>query len=232
MKREAIKSISLKSLTHELPDGRKLFQDVNVDFPLGEIIWFRGESGTGKSLLIKMLLGVVIPGHGKLLINDSCITDMTFEEFLPYKLNMGLSFDFGGLIHNRDLRGNLSLPLEYHKFGSEHEITDQVNKYLEAFNLKDLAHERPSSVVGGVRKAVCVARAFVHEPQILFLDDPTTGLRGETKSRLKLMVQEAHKKGQTVIIATEDGAFMEDLQPLVFDFIDQSIRLDVQRKAA
>jgi ABC-type lipoprotein export system ATPase subunit len=157
---------------------------------------------------------------------------MTFEEFLPLKLNMGLSFDFGGLIHNRDLRGNLSLPLEYHKFGSDKQIDEQINKYLDAFNLTSVAHERPSSVVGGVRKAVCVARAFVHDPQVLFLDDPTTGLRGETKSRLKLMVQEARKKGQTVIIATEDSAFMKDLSPLIYDFVEQSIRPDIQRKAA
>jgi phospholipid/cholesterol/gamma-HCH transport system ATP-binding protein len=232
MYKKSFASVQLNQIHHTLPNGRVLFEDLNFVLPMGQVVWFKGDTGTGKSVLIKILLGLYEPTGGAVLINGESLFDMSFEEFLPYRINMGLSFDFGGLIHNRDIAGNLALPLEYHKFGTPEKIKEQVTKYLEIFNLSGVSHERPSGIVGGLRKAVCVARAFVHEPQILILDDPTTGLRGDTRERLQKQIHESIKNGQTVVIASDDGEFMKQFNPEVFEMKDKKMTKVQLKRAA
>src|SRR5690606_30834594 len=96
----------------------------------------------------------------------------------------GLSFDFGGLINNRTLYQNLSLILEYHKFSKEQQIRDHVMSKLQDYGIEEYADVRPSLVPGGVRKVICVLRAFIHDPQVYLLDDPSTGLRKEARKAL------------------------------------------------
>jgi len=222
--RKRIESIVLDQITHVLPNEQRIFYEMGSVLPLKNVLWLRGATGSGRSLLIRMLLGIVIPTRGSVVVNGDRVSDMTFDEFLPYRLNMGLSFDFGGLLHNRNIFGNLSLQLEYHNFGTHDAIQTQVEKYLTIFNLHSVMNERPSSIVGSLRKAACVARAFVHEPQLLLLDDPTTGLRSEVRTRLARLIGEAKDKGQTVILTGDDEDFFNQFSPIVFEFKNQKLR--------
>ncbi|MCB0351209.1 MAG: ATP-binding cassette domain-containing protein [Bdellovibrionales bacterium] len=221
MKRESIESISFDSVSFSSRNGAAVFSDFSLDLPMNKIVWLRGVSGTGKSVLIKMICGLLMPTKGQVLVNGQAISEMTFEEFTPMRCNMGYSFDFGGLINNRTLVANLLLANQYHNFeiANPEEIVSRINEYMRIFNIDKFSQERPSSVVGGLRKATCVARAFVHEPELLLLDDPTTGLQGEVRDRLAELIINKKNAGrlQHVFVASDDDQFMKKLNPILID---------------
>lgn len=211
--RKSIKKIEFENICYELNNEIQVFKDISFSFPTKDIIWVKSEAGVGKSSLFQIVDGLVQPSSGSYKLNDQCVEDMSFDEFNNYRLNIGYSFDFGGMINNRTLYQNLSLPLEYHNIFDEKKRHSKVGELLSAFGLAELSELRPSSVPGSVRKAMCVARAFVHEPQIILLDDPTTGLRAEVKSKLKIIIKEyiADHKNSAIFIATDDFEFISDI---------------------
>lgn len=173
MKIESLKFEGL-SFTHEGQDP--IVQNVDFDFPMNEVIWVNAEEGAGKSSLLQILAGLQIPQSGKYLINGENVVDMSFEEFLPYRLQIGYAFDYGGLINNLSVFNNLMLPLLYHKVVSPEEAKDRVARICADFGVEKVAHERPAHVPGRIRKLVCLMRTLVMRPQILLLDDPSVGL--------------------------------------------------------
>jgi ABC-type transporter Mla maintaining outer membrane lipid asymmetry ATPase subunit MlaF len=187
----------------------------------------RGKSGGGKSVLVKVLNGLLTLTAGKYLVNGEDACRMDFEEFKPYRLNIGYSFDYGGLINNRTIHSNLALPLEYHAAADFFENEKQVEKYIDFFGLHEVMHDRPSAVVGGLRKAACVARAFVTEPEMLLLDDPTTGLRIGMIEKMRDLILEKKASGQLkhVFVATEDERLFQGMKPTIIEVRDSKLFL-------
>lgn len=236
MLRKQIQQIEFKDLNFKNSRGEFVFRDLNMTLPAQGLIWVKGEGGAGKSVFIKMICGLIAPTSGQVLINNEVINQMTFEEFLPYRCNMGYSFDFGGLINNRDIVGNLLLGCQYHQFqlNGVTDLQKRAEEYLDIFGLKEVAHDRPSAIVGRLRKAVSVARAFIHDPQILLLDDPSTGLRSETKKQLIQHIKNKLNEGivKQVFVATDDEDFMSQLPAQIIDIKNQKLTLRNERHAA
>ncbi len=185
-----IKSLKLQNISFGYPGGEKLFENLNHDLPLDRSVNFIGEQGCGRSTLFKILVGLKNPTNGTVLFNDQPLSEMSFEEFLPYRLRIGYSFDLGGLLNNKTILENLTLPLLYHKLATETEATRKAMNLLERFGVESNANLRPSSVPGRTRKAAIVARSLILNPELLVLDDPTTGLSTEAKSALKELIVE------------------------------------------
>lgn len=164
--------------------GYEVFKNITIDLPCNEAIFISGQEGSGKSMILKILAGLAVPQSGQYLINGQDVLNMSFEEFLPFRLNIGYSFDMNGLLSNKTIRENLTLPLEYHRWLAPDDIKKRVDELLEYFNLHSVADLRPSDAPGSTRKAACVARAFVLDPEILILDQPTVGLSKTVKERL------------------------------------------------
>lgn len=208
-----IESIEFKNVGMSFPEKENLLNDVNMTLPMNCNVAIQGQRGTGKSTFLKLVCGLNIPHSGEVLINNHSICNMSFNEFLPYRLNIGYGFDYGGLLNNRSVYDNLKLPLLYHKVFSEDKAHKQVMHYLDIFNLTEVANERPPSISGGRRKEVCVARAFVMEPEMLILDDPTTGLNAENKKSLIKLIK--HKRSEGVLkhlfYTSEDLTFVSEL---------------------
>lgn len=236
MIRSAIDKIEMRDICFKNTKGEEIFSQVNLTFPHNGVIWIKGQGGAGKSVLIKMICGTITPTAGQFLINEKSIHDMTFEEFLPLRCNMGYSFDFGGLINNRDVVGNLQLACVYHNYylPGEQSLEKCTETYLDIFGLKAVANERPSAIVGTLRKAVSVARAFVHDPQILLLDDPTTGLRNETKMILSELILKKLKQGtlKQVFVATDDENFMKTLNSIQIEIKNKKLQVFAESIAA
>lgn len=212
MIRPKIESLQFNNLSFATTDGKTILKDVDFQFPKNGLFWLRSESGAGKSTVLRLLDGLVEPSSGQYFVNGQDVNEMSFVEFTPYRLQFGLSFDFGGLINNRTLQQNLSLMLEYHKFYEDREVQCKVLQWLEKFGVKDVADVRPSSVPGAVRKVICVLRAFVHNPQVMLLDDPTTGLRKEARRALIEAIGDARMtKDRLIIVATEDLDLIKDI---------------------
>lgn len=193
-----------------------LAEKVEITLPQKEIVRVHGATGSGKSTLLKVMAGLLNPLSGQYLINDLDVNQMSFEELIPIRLKIGYSFDMGGLLNNRTLRENLMLPLLYHKVATIDEIEARVRSTLEAFELTKVADKRPASVSGSQRKAACVARAFVFEPQFLILDDPTTGLGDSQRECLARWINERKKSGQLrfCILTSQNQRFLQELAPI------------------
>lgn len=220
-----IESLCFKNIQLSVGSGLELFNDVSVEIPSNKIVWVRGLSGSGKSTFLKMLCGIIRPQSGSYLINNENVMTLSFEEFLPYRVQMGYGFDFGGLLNNRTLIENLTLPLMYHKNLAALEAQNEISEVTNAFQLNSFLSLRPSSVVGGVRKATCVARAFVMNPEMLVLDDPTTGLRPEIKASLKKMILERKNANELkhIFIVSDDISFIGDIFDSVLSISDRKI---------
>jgi phospholipid/cholesterol/gamma-HCH transport system ATP-binding protein len=207
MKIESLKFEGV-SFTHEGHDA--IFRNVDFDFPVNEIIWVKAEEGAGKSSLLQILAGLAVPQSGSFFINGENVGDMSFEEFLPYRMEIGYAFDFGGLISNRTLRDNLLLPLLYHKTITEQEANARVDDFIQEFDIKKYANERPAHVPGRVRKLVCLIRSLVMHPQMLLLDDPSVGLGQDSVYTFVDCLHRLRKQGfaKHIFVSSYDEKFM------------------------
>lgn len=204
---KSITQMTLKEVSfgHETP----VLSNVNLDLRAGKFYWVRGESGGGKSTLLKLLAGLIEPLAGEFFVNSACVNDLTFEEFLPYRLNIGYSFDLGGLINNKTLWDNMMLPLLYHKIMTFEEAESRAASLFSQFQLDRYRNERPASVPGGIRKAACVARAFVLSPKILLLDEPFTGLNIEGAQALDNVMKNSNSE-HMVFITSRSEDYVKD----------------------
>lgn len=196
------------SFAHEHQDP--VLMNCDFDFPADRIVRVKSPEGAGKSTLMQLMAGLLLPSSGVYALNGQNVVDMTFEEFLPYRLQIGFTFDYGGLINNRTIRDNLLLPLVYHKLIPDEEAQLRVKFLIDRFELGKFADERPAHIPGRVRKLAVLLRAIVINPQILILDDPSVGLGEATQDQFLELLHDLRGKGylRHVFISSYDEKFM------------------------
>lgn len=176
MKALDITTIGFSGLNIFFEEDRPVIKTCDMQLPMNSVVRINGPSGSGKSTLLKLIAGLIEPNSGDYLINGLPFNQMSFEELIPYRLRIGYGFEYGGLINNRTIAQNLLLPIQYHNLMDADEAEAHVKFIIETFGLERSANYRPSAVSGGQRKLACIARAFVMNPQLLILDEPTHGL--------------------------------------------------------
>lgn len=216
-----IHSLKFESVDFAFEGQDPVFEAVDFDFPMNTWVWVKASSGSGRSTLLQILAGLQMPTKGRYLINDENVTDMSFEEFLPYRLQIGYGFDFGGLINNRTLLENVTLPLVYHKQCSLEEANERASELFEKLNATRFMGQRPALVPGGIRKLTCLIRAVITRPQILLLDDPSVGLGQDTILKFFDVIEGLRKQGylQHIFMSSFDDKLM-GLLPHTEIFID------------
>jgi len=209
-----IHKLRFENLSFNFEGQDPLFQSVDFDFPLNQLVWVKAEHGAGRSTLLQILAALQVPVRGSYWINDQNVGEMSFEEFLPYRLKMGYGFDTGGLIHNRTVFENLVLPLLYHKLISPEAATERVDLLLKRFDLWKYRDQRPSFISGGTRKLACLLRALIQHPEMLLLDDPTVGLEESTALQFFDLLQELRQNHglRHVFVSSFDDKFMSGQQ--------------------
>lgn len=186
-----------------------IFENISFEMPTSKAVWVRSPGGRGKTTLLRLLAGLISPQQGRYLINGEAVSEMSFEEFLPYRLGIGYSFDFGGLINNKSLAENLLLPLLYHNLIPREEAVERVEHVLGLFALDQNKDVRPSAVPGSQRKMTIVLRAFIHAPQVIFLDDPLTGLKQDNVNDLIHYIEESFSmRGLKQIFFTSESPLL------------------------
>ncbi len=217
--RLSIDSMAFDRLGYQVSETQWLFKDLSLQLPFGEIIRLISKPGGGKSTFLRVLSGLCEPHEGIVNINSESVYDQSFDEFQRYRIEIGYGFDQGGLLNNMTLTENIQLPLLYHKILDEEAVRTESRNWLEFFELERAATLRPFSVSGGQRKAACLARAMVTKPQMLFLDDPTTGLSKVVADRFALILSQGLASGlyKYVVVASEDEAFWNFFDPIVMD---------------
>jgi phospholipid/cholesterol/gamma-HCH transport system ATP-binding protein len=157
---------------------RPILEDVSLQARRGETVCLVGESGTGKSTSLKLILRLLVPDKGRVCINGQDITDLTFEEALESRQRMGMVFQSAALFDSMSVFENVAYPLREHTDLDEDEIEQRVREKLAFVDLEpdQVMDQLPSQLSGGMRKRVGIARGMADNPEIMLYDEPTSGL--------------------------------------------------------
>ena len=199
-------------------DGRKVLNDITVEFDTGKTNLIIGRSGSGKTVLLKSLVGLHDVDEGKIFFDDVCYTDLSFGERKAIRKDIGMIFQGGALLDSSTVRENVRLPLDLFTDMSEGEKRDRVSFCLERVRLVGADHLYPSELSGGMVKRVAIARAIVLNPRYLFCDEPNSGLDPQTSVVIDNLIQDITKEfGITTIVNTHDmNSVMEIGEKIVY----------------
>jgi phospholipid/cholesterol/gamma-HCH transport system ATP-binding protein len=178
---------------HKSFGSQRVFSGVNLEIPDGSIYAVIGQSGTGKSVLLKHLIGLMRPDRGEIWIDGIEITSLSGRALNEVRHRFGMLFQSGALFDSMNVYDNVAFPLREKTRLSEGEIRCKVQERLEQVGLSRTEQKFPSELSGGMRKRVALARALVLEPEILLFDEPTTGLDPIRVNAIHQLIFDLHK---------------------------------------
>src|SRR5436190_2805798 len=200
--------IDIKGLYKSFGKNTDILKGVDLTVNNGENLVVLGKSGSGKSVLIKCLVGLVAADKGELKVFNTDITKMNNQQLNAIRLRIGFLFQNSALYDSMTVRENLSFPLKRHsKKLTNKEVEHSVNEALESVGLKEAIDKMPSELSGGMRKRIGLARTLILRPEIILYDEPTTGLDTITSREISELILHIQKKYKTAsIIITHDMA--------------------------
>lgn len=209
-----IRSIELRDLEFRYKEGSAILEEVSMVLPVNSIVHVTGPSGHGQATLLKILAVLAEPTKGSVIINDTVASDMSFEEFQPWRLAIGYTFESGGLLTNRTLEENLLLPHLYHNLSNADSVRREIKDVATRFKFIKLLDRRPALVSGGLRKLVTILRTILLRPSFLVMDDPFSGLDPETARTLEKIISEVREKSEieTIYFTSRDETWPDRLK--------------------
>ena len=188
-------------------DGRPILEDISFLVQPGETVAVVGESGTGKSTTLKLILRLLVPDGGCVYVDGKDITTLPFNEALRLRQRMGMVFQGAALFDSMSVYENVAYPLREHTDYDESEIERRVREKLEFVDLEPdvVMSLLPSSLSGGMRKRVGIARAMADDPAIMLYDEPTSGLDPLTTGTITRLIMKLQKElGVTSVVVSHD----------------------------
>lgn len=189
---------------HKAFGEKKVHQGVSFSLRKGEIMGLFGGSGTGKSVLIRSIIGLENPDSGEIIFEGQDLTELSERKLTSVRTKIGFVFQNGALFDSMSVEENLSYPLREHTTLSESEIHENVERMLELIDMKGTNDLLPNELSGGMQKRAGLARATILEPSIILFDEPTAGLDPVNTKRLIGNVQKLKSRGITGIFVTHD----------------------------
>lgn len=190
---------------HKAFGKQKVLDDVSLRIERGKSTVIIGPSGTGKSVFIKLLVGLLRPDEGAITVDGQDITRMKERELYETRKKFGMLFQDGALFDSMNVADNVAFPLRQHTKKSEREIREIVAAKLAQVGLPNVEHKFPSELSGGMRKRVGIARAIALEPEIVLFDEPNSGLDPVMSDAIdKLILRMQHELGLTFIVISHD----------------------------
>ncbi len=202
--------IEIRGLKKRFNDNEVL-RGINLQVDEGEILVILGASGSGKSVLIKHIIGLLRPDEGSIFVKGIDITHLPEKELNEVRKSFGMVFQNSALFDSMTVYENVAFPLIEHTKLSEDEIKERVSEKLNILGLYNVEDKYPSELSGGMKKRVGLARAVILNPEIILYDEPTTGLDPITTMTVNEMILEAREKfNVTSIVISHDigSAFM------------------------
>jgi phospholipid/cholesterol/gamma-HCH transport system ATP-binding protein len=185
--------------------GNVVLDGVTASIPRGEITVIMGPSGTGKSVLLRHIVGLLLPDSGDVKVEGKSVPNLDEEELLALRRNIGMLFQDGALFSSMNLFDNVAFPLRQHTAKSEKEVRDIVMDRLNEVGLGGSEKKMPGELSGGMRKRAGFARALVMEPKILLFDEPDSGLDPVRTALLCDLIKEIQRKyDSTAVVISHD----------------------------
>lgn len=201
-------------------DNNHILKGVDLSIYEGEITAVIGKSGSGKSVLLKHIIGLLEMDSGSILISGIPNTEMDSHEKKRFKRKLSYMFQDNALFDFMNIYDNIALPLSENKKFPKREIADKVKTLINQLGIEGIDTKFPSQISGGMRKRVALARALITDPKVVLFDEPTTGLDPIRKRNVHSMIHEHQKQfGFTAVIVTHDI-------PKIFDIAQRIAMLD------
>jgi len=197
--------VEIKNLSKSF-GPQEVLKDISLNLYKGENLVVLGKSGTGKSVLIKCIVGLLTFDSGTINLFGKDVENSTRQELALLRQKTGFLFQSGALYDSMTVRQNLEFPLRrIKKELSDADIDNKVNEVLENVGLAETIDKMPSQLSGGMRKRISLARTIIVDPEIILYDEPTTGLDPVTSEEISILIMEVQKKYKTSsIIITHD----------------------------
>lgn len=240
--------ISFKNIVKSF-GSRTILNGISFDVEEGEIVFVLGTSGTGKSVLLKNIVGLLRPDSGEIWIDGEEVSKISEDDYLPIRQKCGMVFQHPALFDSLSVFDNVAFGVRRHEQLEESEIIERVRKCLGLVNLQGVEKKMPAEISYGMQKRVSLARTVAVGPKILLFDEPTTGLDPVTTSAVNKLILDLSRELKTTsmvvshdmrcaleiadrIMVLDQGSVIasgspEELKksshPLVRDFLDEAV---------
>lgn len=186
-------------------DGQPVLEDISAQFHAGKSNLIIGKSGSGKTVLVKCMVGLFNVDRGQIFYGDQDFTQLNFSEKREIRTQIGMLFQGGALFDSKSVEQNVAFPLDMFTKMTRKEKSSRVNEVLERVNLSGQNDKFPAEISGGMRKRVGIARAIVLNPKYLFCDEPNSGLDPITSLVIdKLILEITREYNIITIVNTHD----------------------------
>jgi phospholipid/cholesterol/gamma-HCH transport system ATP-binding protein len=184
---------------------KQVHNGVNLEVRDNETLVIIGRSGGGKSVLLKMIIGLIKPDSGSIMVDGKEVASLTYKQLQRLRFKFGFLFQGAALFDSMTVGQNIELALRRHTDYKDADITERVKFALRLVKLENVEHLMPSNISGGMKKRVGLARAIALTPKYMLYDEPTTGLDVETADGINLLINELKTTlGVTSIVVTHD----------------------------
>ena len=210
--------LEFKHLTKRFGE-RTVLKDINFSVEKGEIVFILGQSGTGKSVLLKTLVGLLKPEEGEILLEGKNIAAYSEKQMQEIRKSCGMVFQQPALFDSISIYENLAYGLRRHFDFSENIIREKIHKALASVHLlEEILLKKPQQVSYGMQKRISLARTLVLEPEILLFDEPTTGLDPVTTTAVNRLIKEVSVQYKTtsVVVSHDMKCAMEIADRIIF----------------
>lgn len=198
--------------------GNHILKGISATFDQGKTNLIIGQSGSGKTVFLKCLLGLFTPDQGEIYYNGKPYSEMDSNQHTDLRREMGMVFQGSALFDSMTVEENVCFPMEMFSKKSKEEMKQHVNVVLKRVNLENANNKYPSEISGGMQKRVAIARAIVMNPKYLFCDEPNSGLDPRTAIVIDNLIQEiTDEYNITTVINTHDmNSVMEIGKKIIF----------------
>lgn len=196
--------IEVKNITKSF-SGKTIIEDINTEFEAGKVNMIIGQSGSGKSVLAKCVIGLYPVDSGEVVYDGRVFNRMSDEEKIEIRQEIGMLFQASALFDYLTVEENVMFPLTMFTDMSKSEMRDRANECLDRVNLQNVNHLLPSETSGGMQKRIGIARAIAMNPKYLFCDEPNSGLDPQTSILIDNLIQEiTHEYNTTTVVISHD----------------------------
>jgi phospholipid/cholesterol/gamma-HCH transport system ATP-binding protein len=190
---------------HKSFGSNHVLRGLNLGLPEGQVSMILGPSGTGKSVCIKHIVGLLYPDEGDVIVDGQSIPSLSDDDLFETRKKFGVLFQDGALFGSLNLYDNVAFPLRQHTEKGEEEIAEIVNRRLREVGLGDAGEKMPNELSGGMRKRAGFARSLVLDPAIVLFDEPDSGLDPVRTALLCELIKEVHaENGGSYVVITHD----------------------------
>ena len=185
-------------------EERLIFENINLSIRPGDFIYLVGETGSGKSSLVKSLYAEIKVSTGNISVTEYNLNSIQKNDIPALRRNLGIVFQDFQLLSDRSLNDNLEFVLKATGWNKKEEISKRIEEVLESVHLEEFNNKMPHELSGGEKQRAAIARALLNKPKVILADEPTGSLDPKKSEKIIELLKEINEKGTTILIATHD----------------------------